>query len=158
MTPERAALDIYLTYECSGHDHFSAQLYRLIAKSDSSHRRRLAMGFPVEVGAWEEWYHTPTAREFYKKYSVEENYQPDDTEKETRFRSDDDPIPEDLREVMNDIGILLDAGIRDHAERAMGFLLMVFDYGENGTLSYISNSQRGDVLDMLDEFQRRNRA
>lgn len=155
MTPEQAALDIYLAYECSGHTHFSVQLYRLIAKSDSGHRRRLAMGFPVEVAAWEEWNATSTTREFYKKYSVAENYKPDETQK--NFSSEDNPIPEDLREVMNDIAGFLDAAIKEHTDDAMGFLLMVFDFGDKGNLSYISNAQRGDVLDMLDEFKERNR-
>lgn len=153
MTPEQAALDIYLVYEAPGyHTHFTAQLIRLIAKSDSSNRRRIAQSFPIEVSMWEEWHDSPTTEEFYKHYGIDDSYRgPPKT-----FRSKDDPIPEDLREVMNDIAGMLDGAIKEHADRPMGFLLLTFDFGENGTLSYISNAQRDDILSLLEEFLHKN--
>jgi len=40
----------------AGHgDWFTALLLRLINKADSSNRARLAIGFPEEVKAYEEW-------------------------------------------------------------------------------------------------------
>lgn len=37
-------------------DWFSAQLLRLIAKSDDANRERLRKGFPNHVALWEAWY------------------------------------------------------------------------------------------------------
>jgi hypothetical protein len=76
MTKEQAALDLYLTYETQHADHFTAQLFRLIAKGDGSRRRLLARGFPMEVEAYEEWMLTPTTQEFYDKYDVKKHYVP----------------------------------------------------------------------------------
>jgi len=36
--------------------HFTASLYRLIAKADSGNRARIQEAFPDEVAAWERWY------------------------------------------------------------------------------------------------------
>jgi hypothetical protein len=76
MTKEQAALDLYLTYETQHADHFTAQLFRLIAKGDGSRRRLLAKGFPMEVEAYEEWMITPTPQMFYDKYDVKKRYVP----------------------------------------------------------------------------------
>lgn len=64
----------------------------------------------------------------------------------------DDPIPDDIRGVMNGIGHLIDEAIGEHADRKMGFMLMVFDFGEGSRMSYISNAERGDILKALQEF------
>lgn len=64
----------------------------------------------------------------------------------------DDPIPEDLRLVLNDIAGILNAAISEHAKRPMGFMLMTFDIGEKGTTSYISNVERDGVIKALEEF------
>lgn len=64
----------------------------------------------------------------------------------------DAPIPDDIRGVMNGIGHMIDEAIEDHADRKMGFMLMVFDYGTGGRMSYISNSKREDILKALQEF------
>lgn len=34
----------------------------------------------------------------------------------------------------------------------LGFMFMVFDFGEGGFLSYISNAKREDVIKTLEEF------
>lgn len=64
----------------------------------------------------------------------------------------DDPIPEDLLGVMNEIARILDGAITGQAGRSMGFMLMVFDFGEGGRMSYISNAQREDIILALEEF------
>lgn len=75
MTPqEQAALDLYLTYETAHADHFTAQLFRLIAKGDGGRRRKLARGFPLEVEMYEEWMLTSTTKEFYDKYDVKAHH------------------------------------------------------------------------------------
>ena len=153
MTPEQMALDIFLVYEAPGHHtHFTAELIRLIHKSDPSNRARIAHSFPVEVSVWEEWFNSNNPAEFYKFYGVDESFKgPPPT-----FNSTDDPIPENIRGVMNDIGHVLQDAINEHADRPMGFLLLVFDFGEGGTTSYISNAQRDDAMALLREFLERN--
>ena len=81
----------------------------------------------------------------------------DDYEMPPKFNPEDDPIPEDLRKLMNEIGVILEAAINKH-KPGQGFMLMIFDMGEGGTLSYISNAERDGVLDTLEEFLERNRA
>lgn len=68
----------------------------------------------------------------------------------------DDPIPDDIRGVMNGIGHMIDEAIEEHADRKMGFMLMVFDFGEGSRMSYISNAERGDILKALQEFIERH--
>ena len=42
----------------AGHgDWFTAELIRLVAKADESNRSRLRLAFPVEVRAYEAWFH-----------------------------------------------------------------------------------------------------
>lgn len=64
----------------------------------------------------------------------------------------DAPIPEDLVEIMKDLGRMVAKAIDDEAGGPMGFMLMVFDFGEGGTTSYISNARREDVVKTLQEF------
>lgn len=64
----------------------------------------------------------------------------------------DNPIPEDIREVMQGIGRTLDDIINEQADRPMCFMLMVFDIGEGGTTSYISNGQREGIVKAMQEF------
>ena len=41
----------------NGHGNwFSAQLLRLIAKSDTEHKEKIRLGFPEVVEAYENWY------------------------------------------------------------------------------------------------------
>lgn len=50
---------------------------------------------------------------------------------------------------------MLDQGLAsEHGER-VGFVLMVFDFGDKGNLAYISNSQREDVISTLKEITAR---
>ena len=72
---ERAALDLYLTFEVGPHaSHFTAELYRLISKADSSHRRTLAKAFPLHVRLYEEWMSTQDRFDFFTKYNCQSNH------------------------------------------------------------------------------------
>lgn len=61
-----------------------------------------------------------------------------------------DPIQAKHLEMMRAMAGLLDKAFPDH-----GFCLMVFDFGEGGTMNYISNAKRADMLKALDEFKQR---
>ena len=74
---ERAALDLYVTFEKAHADHFTAQLYRLIAKADGGNRRRLEIAYPLHVAMYREWMLTPDRHTFYGKYNCSLNYRPD---------------------------------------------------------------------------------
>ncbi|WP_322092844.1 hypothetical protein [Paraburkholderia bannensis] len=56
-------------------------------------------------------------------------------------------ITADLRNSMNGIGDILGAVFEGH-----GFALLVFDFGPGGTMNYISNAKREDMLIALREF------
>ncbi len=71
---EAAALDLYVTFEKKHSDHFTAQLYRLIAKGDPGNRRRLEYAFPLHVAMYIEWMNTPDRHTFYEKYNCVANY------------------------------------------------------------------------------------
>lgn len=43
-------------------------------------------------------------------------------------------------------------GIEDELPDGMGFALLLFDFGPNGALFYISNAQRADMLNTMKEF------
>ena len=57
-----------------------------------------------------------------------------------------------LDETMNKLARLLDAyfnGERRSTEQDIGFILMVFPFGEGGQVNYISNAKHEDVVMML---------
>ena len=56
-------------------------------------------------------------------------------------------IPPELRERMNDIG-----GLLDDVFDGKGFALLVFDFGPDGMMNYISNAERDDMLAAMREF------
>jgi hypothetical protein len=68
----------------------------------------------------------------------------------------DAPIDPKFREVMNnlaaDLDTLLNPGLKN-TERMVGFVLLVFPFGEDheGLVNYISNANRADVVTMLKE-------
>ncbi len=160
---ERAALDLFLAFETQHSDHFSAQLFRLFQKADVMNVRRLSQGYPIHGQIYQEWMDSPTVQEFYDRYNVRANHKRDDTNppKATYTGTPpvgDAPIPGDLREIMNAIGHTLGDVLNEHADNPSCFMLMVFDVGEGGTTSYISNAEREDVLNLLEEFVERHRA
>ena len=73
---EHIALDLYLTFECSHQDHFTAGLFRLIAKADMTNRARLSLSYPTHVALYEEWMLADPAQVFYDKYHVKDHYVP----------------------------------------------------------------------------------
>lgn len=64
----------------------------------------------------------------------------------------DDPIPDDIFNVMQGLGRTLGEIINEKADHPMCFVLMVFDIGEGGRTSYISNGRREDIIEALKEF------
>ena len=147
---ERAALDLFLAFETQHHDHFTAQVYRLIAKADAVNRRRMSLCFGLEVEMYEEWMETPTPQEFYDKYNVRKWYVPEEHDK-PQLKYIDDPIRPELQELMRDIAGILDGAISQHMSN-QGFALLIFDLGEGGTMNYISNAQRDDMVKAMQEF------
>jgi hypothetical protein len=68
------------------------------------------------------------------------------------MKEQEQPIPENLRTAMNLLGAFLDQHFTEVAGERMGFALFVFPFGEGGRISYISNSDRADMLATLKEF------
>lgn len=74
-------------------------------------------------------------------------------------RIGDGPIPEEYRATMNAIATTLDEFLNGKDARTpnakIGFVLMVFPFGENkgltGRTSYISNGRREDIVVLLKE-------
>jgi hypothetical protein len=56
-------------------------------------------------------------------------------------------IAPELRAAMNSVGDML-----SEAFEGRGFALLVFDFGPDGTMNYISNAHRGDMLNVMREF------
>lgn len=73
-------------------------------------------------------------------------------------RLGDAPITEEYREKMNHLAGVLDEffnGEKRGHDRGVGFILMVFPFGEGGRCNYISNANRRDVVIMLKEQLKR---
>lgn len=56
MNLEQAIFDLWLWQTNPNADHFTVQLYRLIAKADPYRKAQIALGFPTESLAFELWY------------------------------------------------------------------------------------------------------
>lgn len=69
----------------------------------------------------------------------------------------DNPIPDSLRETMNALALTLDEILNEKTEERVGFSLLVFDFGEDGTMSYISNAAREDMIKAMEEFLEKQR-
>jgi len=66
----------------------------------------------------------------------------------------EEPIPANIRELMNDIGNIIGRVIQkqvNKGEEKYGFALFMFDF-KPGRISYISNANREDMLAALKEF------
>lgn len=66
----------------------------------------------------------------------------------------DAPIEEAYREQMTRLANLIDQffnGELRGKDRKVGFVLMVFNFDEDGRANYISNADRSDVVTMLKE-------
>lgn len=54
----------------------------------------------------------------------------------------------EVEALLRDIG----HAIGGRMPKGMGFMLMLFDFGENGATFYISSAQRADMLKAMKEF------
>lgn len=82
---EHAALDLYLSFEVGPHhNHFTAELYRLIAKADTNYRNKLSLSFPLHVKMYKEWMATEDRHAFYDKYNCKTNFHPEEIRREYR--------------------------------------------------------------------------
>ena len=58
---------------------------------------------------------------------------------------------------MNNIARMVGSAIDETAGPGkVGFILFTFNFGQNGTMSYISNANRQDALSALAEFMAQN--
>jgi len=68
MTYEQAVKELfYWQYGREG-SWFTARLFELASKADSTNLQRLMRGFPNEIAALEAWRKTPDAKEFFLRY------------------------------------------------------------------------------------------
>lgn len=58
------------------------------------------------------------------------------------------PIPPEVKKTLNDIA----ARIGDALPPGWGFGLLIFSFGENGTMTWISNAERADMILAMQEF------
>ena len=66
----------------------------------------------------------------------------------------DGPIEEAYRVQMNSLATLIDRvfnGELRGKDRKVGFVVMLFEFGDNGRANYISNADRADVVTLLKE-------
>jgi hypothetical protein len=63
----------------------------------------------------------------------------------------DDAIRPEHRLKMNEIAKWLDAAINESGVKC-GFALLVFDFGADGFMNYISNANRDDMIRAMEEF------
>ena len=61
---------------------------------------------------------------------------------------------EEIEVQLKEIGHL----IGDRLPAGWGFNLMIFDFGKKGSMFYISNAQRGDVIRLMREFIKKFKA
>jgi hypothetical protein len=61
------------------------------------------------------------------------------------------PDPLDIQATLKKLGHLIGDDLPD----GWGFNLLLFSYGEGGSLFYISSAERADVLNVMREFIRR---
>lgn len=58
---------------------------------------------------------------------------------------------EELERVCRDVGRLLAKSIAEEIGAPAGFVLIVSDFGDDGSFTYVSNVQRADVVRLLKE-------
>lgn len=65
------------------------------------------------------------------------------------------PIEEHIRELMQQIGAILLLAIQE-TNANYGFALLMFEYGAEGRMNYISSASRRDMVAALKEFIAKN--
>ena len=58
----------------------------------------------------------------------------------------------DLESSARMLGRAFDSILRERHGEKIGFAVLVFDFGEDGGLAYLSNARGEDVIKMLQEF------
>jgi len=66
----------------------------------------------------------------------------------------EEPIEKRYTEVMNGVAKALDELFNPSGNSSTGFVLLCYKHGniEEGRINYISNSQRGDVIEAMESF------
>jgi hypothetical protein len=65
---------------------------------------------------------------------------------------------EEITSRLRDIGDRIHKAINESSLAGkMGFALLIFEFGENGATFYISDAQRRDMINVLEEFIERQR-
>lgn len=82
---EKLALDLYLAFETDS-SSFRSQIYRLFPKADAINFAKLETAFPREANLYLEWYHSPTAKDLYKKYKILKQLKGDEEKRVYRAR------------------------------------------------------------------------
>jgi hypothetical protein len=65
---------------------------------------------------------------------------------------------EELEGLVRGYAGAIDGSLREMTGQRIGYCLMLFDFGESGSLAYGSNAQRADMIKTLDEFREKLRS
>lgn len=58
------------------------------------------------------------------------------------------PVPDHVKETSRKLGKIIGNALPE----GWGFCVLIFEFGEGGTMTYISNACREDVVDTMREF------
>lgn len=58
-----------------------------------------------------------------------------------------------LEEQTKALGRTIGAAVKEQAGPGVGFLLVMFDFGDSGSMAYCSNGVRRNVIEMIDELR-----
>ena len=61
------------------------------------------------------------------------------------------PVPDKVKNTLRKLGKIIGKSLPE----GWGFTLLIFEFGEGGTLTYLSNADREDVLATMQEFIRK---
>lgn len=64
---------------------------------------------------------------------------------------------EELENLIRGYASAIDQSLREQTGKKIGYCLMLFDFGEDGSLAYGSNADRADMIKTLDEFREKLR-
>lgn len=65
---------------------------------------------------------------------------------------------EDVENAARELGLALSKSLEKRAGEPVGFALLVFDFGDGGSLAYMSNAERTGVIKAMKEFLQREGA
>jgi predicted hydrocarbon binding protein len=58
------------------------------------------------------------------------------------------PVSDEIKDTLRDMGRTIGKAL----PKGWGFTLLIYTFGEGGTMTYISNAQREDMLKAMQEF------